>query len=419
MTSSSFRLHYAWAVLSIGTAVVFGSLGLARFGYSVILPAMQNGLNMDNMQAGMLATANLSGYLSLSAIGGAMAARFGPRLIISIGLVFAGIAMILTGMVDGLVWAAVWRGMAGIGSGASNVPVMGLLAAWFATKRRGLASGVAVSGSSFALILLGPAVPPILSAYGESGWRVCWFVFGAITIVLAVCSFVLIQNRPEDKGLAPLGQETDIFNTPTKAFEPLNWRGVYRSLSVWHLGLVYTAFGFSYIIYMTFFVKRLVAEGGYTQEAAGQLFMIMGWFSLLCGVSWGWVSDTIGRRRALIIVYLTHGIAFGLFALSSKPLGFTVSAVLFGLSAWSIPAIMAAACGDVLGSRMAPAALGFITLFFGIGQALGPSIAGAIADSTGSFAPAFLLAGGAAILGALGSFLLRPISNRSELTRID
>ena len=361
----------------------------------------------------MLATANLIGYLALSAIGGALAARFGPRVVISIGLALTGAAMAFTGMVDGLVWAAVWRSMSGIGSGASNVPVMGLLAAWFATGRRGLASGVAVSGSSFALILLGPAVPLVLSAYGGNGWRACWLIFGTITAILAVCSFALIRNRPEEKGLEPLGQEIGASDT-RETSERLNWRGVYRSLSVWHLGLVYVAFGFSYIIYMTFFVKRLVAEGGYTLEAAGELFMIMGWFSLLCGVSWGWVSDMIGRRRTLIIVYLIHGIAFGLFALSSRPLGFTVSAVLFGLSAWSIPAIMAAACGDVLGSRMAPAALGFITLFFGIGQALGPSIAGAMADSMRSFAPAFFLASGIAFLGAFGSFLLRPISTRSD-----
>ena len=59
---------------------------------------------------------------------------------------------------------------------------------------------------------------------------------------------------------------------------------------------------------------------------------------------------------------------------------------------------------------MAPAALGFVTLFFGVGQAVAPSIAGAIADATGSFTPSFLLAGGVALLGALGALLLRPTS---------
>jgi MFS family permease len=64
----------------------------------------------------------------------------------------------------------------------------------------------------------------------------------------------------------------------------------------------------------------------------------------------------------------------------------------------------------VLGPRLAPAALGLITLLFGIGQAIAPSIAGAIADATGSFFAAFLLAAAVALLGALGSYMLRPAS---------
>jgi MFS family permease len=70
---------------------------------------------------------------------------------------------------------------------------------------------------------------------------------------------------------------------------------------------------------------------------------------------------------------------------------------------------MAAACGDVLGPRMAPAAFGFITLFFGVGQAIGPSVAGAMADASGSFVSPLLLASGVALVGALGAATLRPV----------
>ena len=157
---------------------------------------------------------------------------------------------------------------------------------------------------------------------------------------------------------------------------------------------------------MTFFTKYLVAEAHYSAVEAGRLFMTMGWVSLLCGLIWGWASDHIGRKGALITVYLIQAVAFGLFALWPSPTGLTLSAVLFGLTAWSIPAIVAALCGDLLGARLAPAGLGFVTLFFGIGQAIGPSAAGAVADATGSLAPAMLLAAGAALLGAIGSLLL-------------
>ncbi len=407
MTPRCPRLHYGWVVLAVGTLVVFGSLGLARFGYTMVLPTMQSGLGLDNTQTGLLATANLVGYSTLALLGGAAAARYGARSVIAAGLAVAGGGMLLTGLAGGFPAAASYRALTGIGSGASNVPVMALLASWFATRRRGLAAGIAVAGSSLALIFVGWLVPHVLPVYGGSGWRVSWFIFGGVTLLLAVGAFLLLRNRPSELGLKPVGA-VDADSVPDPRGGGLQWSRVYRSGTVWHLALVYVAFGFSYIIYMTFFTKHLIAGGGYTQEAAGTLFMTMGWVSLVCGLLWGTVSDVIGRRRALIIVYLIHAASFSLFALWPAPAGFTLSAVLFGLSAWSIPAIMAAACGDVLGPRLAPAALGLITLFFGLAQAIAPAIAGAMADAYGSFVPALLLAAGVALLGAFAAFLLRP-----------
>ena len=68
---------------------------------------------------------------------------------------------------------------------------------------------------------------------------------------------------------------------------------------------------------------------------------------------------------------------------------------------------MAAAAGDYVGPRLAPAGLGFITLFFGIGQALGPALGGYLADITTSFTVPFLVAGGISFLGMIFSFYLK------------
>jgi MFS family permease len=84
-----------------------------------------------------------------------------------------------------------------------------------------------------------------------------------------------------------------------------------------------------------------------------------------------------------------------------------VSAAVFGIAAFSIPVIMAAAAGDAVGGRLAPAGLGFITLFFGIGQALGPVVGGYIKDATGTFTNAFLLSTVVSLAGGAGSLVLR------------
>lgn len=420
--NNNFFVHYGWLVLAVGTLAIFGALGLGRFGYSMVMPNMQAGLGINNGQAGLLATMGLIGYLALAIIGGALASRYGVRLVASLGLFFTGLGMLCMGLVRSFGAVAFWSGLSGIGSGAANVAIMGLWPSWFSKKRRGFASGVAVCGSSMGLISTGLLVPRIISAYGERAWQFSWLVFGAITLILAAGTILFIRNNPADVGLKPIGEGNGAeLNTNTSSnsntntnsnSKPLarqgivNWKQVYLSASVWYIGIVYIAFGFSYIVFMTFFVQRLVTDAGYTELSAGHLFTLMGWFSLPSGIVWGMISDYLGRKKTLIIIYLIHAIAFGLFAMGKSPAYFTISALLYGISAWSIPAIMAAICGDLLGPELTPAALGFITLFFGLGQVLGPVVAGGMADALGSFSPVFWLTSTVALAGAVSAGLL-------------
>jgi MFS family permease len=119
------------------------------------------------------------------------------------------------------------------------------------------------------------------------------------------------------------------------------------------------------------------------------------------------VSDRIGRNYGLALVFLTQGTSYLLFGLVPSPFGYLASTILFGLTAWSVPSIVAAAVGDTVGPRLAPAALGFTIFVFSTGQALAPPVAGKIADLTGSFTPAFLLSAVVAFTGMTGALLIR------------
>jgi MFS family permease len=172
-------------------------------------------------------------------------------------------------------------------------------------------------------------------------------------------------------------------------------------------GVVYFMYGFSYIIYINFFATFLVKETGWTHSEAGDIFTFLGFLSIFCGLLWGGISDVIGRKGGAALAYVALAISYGIFALFRSPGAFYVSAVFFGLTAWAIPTIMAAAAGDYVGPRLAPAGLGFITLFFGVGQAIGPWVGGRLADMTGSFSLSFVLAVGVSVIGAVGSITLR------------
>ena len=412
------RGHYAWVILAVSVLVTMAAIGLARFGYTMVLPSMKEGLALTEIQAGDLATGNLLAYLLLAAFGGYLASRFGARTVIPASLLVVAVSMFLTGRATSYAAALLMRILTGLGSGGANVPVMGMLSAWFVSRRRGFASGVAVGGSSLALVAAGWLVPWILARAGQNGWRSVWYVLAASVFLIALAAMLLLRNRPSEKKLLPYGGTAGESEKADEARPPPSivrrWSLVYRSPMVWQLGVVYAAFGFSYIIYATFFARYLTWEIGLSQAAAGRIWSGIGAGSLASGLLWGAVSDRVGRKRALALIFLVQGASYLLFGFWKAPAGYILSSVLFALTAWSIPAVMAAAAGDVVGSRLAPAGLGFITLFFGIGQAAGPFAAGRIAQVWGSYTWAFALAGGAALLGMLLSLSLRPFGGEPQ-----
>ncbi len=402
------RFNYSWVILLTGILTVMGALGFARFGYATILPSMREGLLLNNTQMGVIATGNLVGYTVFSVIGGFLASRFGPRIVISCGLLLTGATMFLTGTAGGLAGVVALRFLTGIGSAGSNIPVMGLISAWFPPERRGMATGFLVGGSGFGFLITGFLVPGIITAYPQNGWRLSWFILGGVVVLLGVLGWILLRNSPSEKGLTPAGAPVGRMSENSTSAGAISWSKVYGSPALWHLGLVYLFFGFSYIIYGTFFSAAMVSDKGFSQAQAGAIWSTIGVIGIFGGILWGVASDWLGRKYALAVVFGLQAVSFFLFAVAGATSTLYLSAFLYGLSAFSIPGIVAAACGDYMGPRLAPAALGMVTLFFAVGQATAPSVAGYLADSSHSFGQAFLLAAAVAFLGGAGSLTLRP-----------
>src|SRR5512136_2352962 len=193
-------VHYGIVVLGLVVLVVFSALGLARFGYTSILPAMQEALQLSNTQMGVLQSWNLVGYLLTVVFAGVLAARYGPRVVISISLLIVALAMIATGLFPVFDAARLGRFFGGVGGAGANVPAMALVSAWFGAKRRGIAAGIAAAGSSVGLMVTGPLIPAILNQYGAEGWRVSWYVLGGLALVAFALCALFLRNRPDEIG---------------------------------------------------------------------------------------------------------------------------------------------------------------------------------------------------------------------------
>jgi len=409
--ASHLPFHYGWAVAIAGTVTTFACLGMGRFALGMLLPSMGHALPLSRSEMGWISTGNFIGYMAAVALGGRMVARLGARRAIVMGLTLVGLSMMLVSRAEGFAEVLVLYILTGTGSGAANVPVMGLIAHWFGRRVRGRAAGFVVSGAGAAIVVSGILVPAINTARGAEGWRLSWLVIGAIVLLAAALDWAVLRDHPSELGLEPVTGGDDeerqrrataaTSSSPAPPAAALSRRRVLA-----HLGALYAAFGFTYVIYATFIVTTLVQERGFPESTAGWFWSAIGLLSLASGPGFGGLSDRIGRGKGIMIAFAFQAGAYLLVALPLPGPFLYLSILLFGLALWAIPSIMAAAVGDYLGAEQAASAFGSITVAFALGQIIGPALAGRMADAWGSFAGSFAMAAVVATVAMAGAAAL-------------
>ncbi|MEN8258007.1 MAG: MFS transporter [Thermodesulfobacteriota bacterium] len=382
------NIHYGWYVVAAGTLCVFACLGLGRFALGMLLPSMGEALELSYSQMGFIGTANFVGYLVAVLLCSRLSKRFGARKLIGASLLMVGLPMIFIGLAANFYLISLLYIVTGMGSALANVSIMALIPVWFASRKRGKAAGFVVIGSGFAIILSGKLVPYLNSLHAH-GWRLSWCVLGAIVLLAAALCFLILRDRPQDLGLQPVGSvERDVAGYGAALAQETQVKaGV-----IYHCAAIYFLFGFTYVIYATFIVTTLVQERGMSEAIAGNFWAWVGFLSLFSGPLFGTISDRFGRKHALVAVFSIQAMAYLFIALNWGDFFLYLSIGCYGIVAWSIPSIMAALVGDYVGAQRAVHVFAFVTFVFGLGQVLGPFVAGILAEKAGSFISSYLMA---------------------------
>lgn len=396
------RLHYAWIVAATGSVAMFCGLGLGRFAFGMLLPSMSSSLGLSYTQSGLLGFANLIGYLVAVMLSPLVLPRLGTRNTATINLVLIAISMLGMAFTTNFPMLCALYVLTGIGSGGVVLPMMSVMSHWFFPSHRGLALGLVMAGPGFGIILSGFVVPRLLPISSLLSWQTGWLIFSVINIAVAWLTFMLIRNHPNDVSQDPFGRTPTL---PVKNNQKLERSNI--KLLV-HLGIIFAIYGATYMVYVTFIVTSMVSSYQLNEATAGEIWAWIGLLSMFSGILFGWISDHIGRRLGLALAFFFLAIAYLLVGLTDWSLGLYSSIILFGLVVWSVPVIMSASAGDYFGPAAAASALAALTFAFSGGQALGPVVAGYLAEITGDFSISYMTSGIAAFVALGLALLLRP-----------
>src|SRR6185437_13958686 len=141
-------------------------------------------------------------YFGLGIISGPLADRFGSRPLALLGMILTGLGLAVASVARSLteVYAAYGLGV-GVGVGCAYVPAIGAVQRWF-VRRRGFASGVAVSGIGVGTLVMPPLASQLIQILG---WRTAYLALGAIAVVIGAGLSLLIENDPRSRNLGPDG----------------------------------------------------------------------------------------------------------------------------------------------------------------------------------------------------------------------
>jgi len=370
------RINYGWVVVGVGLLVNMTGLGFGRFAYPMLIPNMKGSLGLHYVEIGLLSGAIMLGYLLFSLLGGMLASRFGPKRIVISSLLCSAISMFFIGRLSAFIPLLIFTFAMGAGAAGTHISITTLPMTWFDESQLGKALGLMTGGTGLGIVLTGLMLPYILLKFGAEGWRQCWLFLSLLTFLVAVTAWILLREKKDQSIAQPSSRWEDEIRIPVAKKS--------SGLALKTIFVTYFIFGFSYNIFATYFVAYMVDDLKLAQKTAGDVWAIFGWMCMGSGVLWGFISDRIGRRQALIWNNAIIALSTLLPLLLRRPLFLVFSAVLFGGTFLGTVIIIASAIGDQVVEKRA-SVYGCLTLIHGIGQLLGTMLGGYLKDLTGAF----------------------------------
>ncbi|TPL91785.1 YbfB/YjiJ family MFS transporter [Mesorhizobium sp. B2-3-12] len=376
MTSApSTALRYAFA----GMIAMAVAMGIGRFVYTPILPGMMEELHLSPADAGWIASANYLGYLVGALVAAGNWAHGRERSLMLAALGANAVLAVLMGLTDAMAAFLAIRFLAGLASAFVMVFMASIVFSHIAAAGRGDLQAWHFGGVGLGIAISAAMMAALVTEH--AGWEQGWLWSGAIS----ACGFVAV---------ALLANEG-----PLTGGAVLREPALPKDRSLIKVIVAYGLFGFGYVVTATFLVA-IVRQGGGSRVFEAVVWMVAG----LAGFPSVWLWQKMAERIGLYATY-----ALGCFV---EVVGVTASVAAGGRTGPLLGGILLGgtfiaitALGLQAARQQAPASprrvFALMTASFGLGQIIGPIAAGLLAQASGDFFLASIVA--AAVLVVSGA----------------
>lgn len=361
----------------VGMGGTLLGVGLGRFAYTPLLPALIGEGWVDAAGGGLLGAANLTGYLIGALAAARTGRRFGAVPMLRLSMLVITLSLLACAWNGGLVWLGFWRLLAGMAGAMLMILAAPVLMARAEPVHRPMVAGIVFSGIGVGVMISGTLLPWLAG----QGIASAWAGLGLVSAIITLLAW----------GRWPAGPAPEMARSA-----PARSRAQVLGLFT----LAYATGGMGFVPH-TLFLSDYVARGlGQGLAMGGAYWFVLGLGALVGPLLVARVARHIGFTRALTLALAVKAVAVGLPLLSSAPLPLGLSAFLVGALTPGLVALASGVALHLAGSAGHTAAWGRMTVAFALMQAAGGYGLSLLFTWSGSHLPLF--AAGAVVL-ALGA----------------
>jgi MFS family permease len=327
----------------------------------------------------MVTSGNLVGKVVVGPLFGFLAGwvvdRFGPRRLMLSGILMVGFAVMGLGLMGsswqfyGLYFMLALGYMCG-----GPLPNQVLISRWFSTGR-GKAMGIAYLGIGVGGMLV-PQIARWLNV--QMGWHQALIVLGLIIIAVALPMAWFVEENPK------AGETSEAEKAPQASLSAVLRSPAFYLLVIGSMCSIGAVAGVSQNLKLFLSLDLQYSQGA----AANVLSLVLG-SSIIGRLLMGWLADRFPKKYVMLLIYAVVSLTILLLYSNSSPNAIYVFAVLFGIGLSGDYMIIPLMAAELFGVKVMGRVMGLVLMMDGIAEALGPILAGALHDSTGSYATSF------------------------------
>jgi sugar phosphate permease len=311
-----FHDSHRWLVFGLLSSVYF-LVYFHRVSISVIAHDLLTAFQTHATALGFMSSMYFYLYALEQPLVGYLSDRLGPRRVVGVWSLAAALGCVLFGLAPSIGWAAVGRGLIGLGVGGVYVPTMKALSEWFRKKEFATMTGLLLASGNLGAIM---ATTPLAWMANIWGWRSSFLIIGGVTFGLAFATLLLIRDHPETVELKPKEPTLGDKQTGTSKGSALQ---VLTAFRFWILAAIFFGSFGSYFTFQGLWATPFLMTTLHLDRlyAAGLTMLIPIGFIIGAPLT-GWLSDKVFHNKTHILICILAlmlgiwvGLTFGAHAL--------------------------------------------------------------------------------------------------------